>query len=545
MIYSSGRWHIDTARFELVRESRPVAVRPQVLDLLILLIENRERIVSKSEILNSIWKGRVVSEAALSSCIKAARQAIGDDGSLQQCIRTVHGRGFRFIAAIAIAKDGEDTSAPPADTLDGAGLASVSVPQEATKLPGPSLSAPHLPRPDKPSLVVLPFTNLSGTAETDRLTDALTEDVITDLSRNGWLFVIGRNSSFAYRGRELPSRTVSAELGVRYIVEGSVRKTGDRVRVAAQLVDADTGMQEWGHRYDRPLSDLFEVLDEITRAIVASLGSELRRAEGKRARRADPATLDAWGLLHRGMAISWSTFNARTNAEAEELYRRAMEIAPEDPRAHAFLATCLAMKATNGWSLDVRAIRKEAWVEAQRALDSAPDDPVVLGQIGHLNSCLNHPDVGLRLLERSIELDPNNAFSIGMRAYALTALGRAEEAIAAVEEVRRRSPRDPSVHWYLAMLAWANLQLERFDDCARAAKESVAHYNGWQPPWVTLAVALVALGDLEAARAAAATGRRIAPTVPRWGYEEFFRYHSRDAEQADRVGALLREAWEG
>lgn len=515
--YRFGDFELDPAVRELRRCGSSVPLEPKAFDLLCYLIENRHRTVGKDEMLEVLWPRMVVSDASLTTCIRKARKAVGDSSEAQSVIRTSQRRGYRFVAPL------------------------LSVETEGPRPPVENTARPQ--RPEEFSLVVLPFSNLGGTPETEMLADGLTEDVITDISRNGWLFVIARNSSFAYKGRDVSSRTVADELGVRYIVEGSVRQLGNRIRVAAQLVDADTGMQEWAHRYDRPLTDLFDVQDEITRAIVASLGSELRRAEGRRARRADPAALDAWGLIHRGMAISWSTFNAQTNAEAEKLYRRAIEIAPDNPRAHAFLACSLAMKAVNGWSTNVRADRKEAWVEAQRALDAASDDPIVLGQLGHLNACLDHPDVGLRLLDLSIELDPNNAFSIGMRAYALTALGRAEEAIAAVEDVRRRSPRDPSVHWYLAMLAWAFLQLERFDDCAKAAKESIAHYNGWQPPWITLAVALAAQRDVDEAARAIAAGRRIAPAVPRWGYEAFFRYHSRDEAQAERAAALLREAW--
>jgi predicted Zn-dependent protease len=201
------------------------------------------------------------------------------------------------------------------------------------------------------------------------------------------------------------------------------------------------------------------------------------------------------------------------------------------------------MKATNGWSADQRADRREAWIEAQRAMDAAPDDPIVLGQLGHLHTCLGRPDQALRLLERSIELDPNNAFSIGVSAFALTALGRADDAILAVQDVQRRSPRDPGAHWYLAMLAWAYLQLERFDECVKAARASIDLYNGWHAPWITLAAALAAGGEIDAAQSAAATGRRMAPDVPRFGFEGFFRYISRDKSQATRLVEHLQKAW--
>ncbi len=373
--------------------------------------------------------------------------------------------------------------------------------------------------------------------------ERLTEDIITDLSRNGWLFVIARNSSFSYKDHSFSTRQVAHELGVRYLVEGTVRHLGERLRISAQLVDADSGTQEWSQRYDCPLSDLFEVQEEIVQGIVASLGSQLRRAEGRRARRTDPDALDAWGLVHRGMAISWSTFNQRSNEEAERLYRRAVHLAPDDARAHAFLAACLAMKVTNGWSEEPRRDFDEAWERARKALDVAPDDPIVLGQVGHAHSALREPEKALRLLRRSIDLDPNGAFSIGVMSYALTATGQAEEAIAAVDDVMRRSPRDPAAHWYLAMAAWAYLQLEQYDDCVQRCRESLDHYDGWQPPWITLAVALAMGGHVDDARVAIRDSRRLAVDLPLAGYQDFLHYIARDRSQSEKWGTALARVW--
>lgn len=511
---------LDAAARELYRAGKAVATEPRVFDLLLYLIENRERTVSKDELLDTLWAGTIVTEASLTRCVMKARKAVGDSAGERAVIRTVPRRGYRFVAELKnVAEEG------------GEGSASVTPPP------------PRLERPSAPSVVVLPFTSHGGEM-TEMLADGLTEDIMADLSQNGWLFVIARNSSFSYKGQTVPSQQIAEELGVRYLVEGSVRQAGDRLRVQAELVDADSGMQEWSQRYDRPVSDLFAVQDDITHGIVASLGSEIRRAESKRARRADPDSLDAWGLVHRGIAVSWSTFNAETNLEAEKLYRRAIELSPDDARAHAFLATSLAMKVTNGWSDDIRGERKEAWTEGQRALDLNPDDPMVLGQLGHLNTCLLHPEAALHLLDRSVELDPNNAFSIAIRAFALTAMKRPEEAVLAVEQAMRRSPRDPAVHWFLAMKSWAYLQLEQFEDCAETARKSISAYNGWQPPWITLGLALAALGEFKEARHAIKHGRRAESGVPRWGFQDFFRYVARDDEQGEDFAILLERVWE-
>ena len=508
-------FQLDGATRELRREGQPVAIEPKAFDLLLCLAENRHRAMSKDELLERLWPRMVVAETSLTRCVMKARKAVGDTPDHQAVIKTIQRRGYRFVAEL--------TDEPPAASV-----------QAVRHNP---------PRPDKPSLVVLPFVNASGDVETATLADGLTEDIINDLSRNGWLFVIGRNSSFSYKGQTVASQQVAEELGVRYLVEGTVRRAGQRLRVTAQLVDADTGTQEWSERYDRQLVELFDVQDEIAAGIVASLGSELRRAEGRRARATDPEALDAWGLVHRGMAVSWATFNKRSNLEAEQLYRRAVTIAPDDPRGHAFLANCLAMKLTNGWSSDPAQDHREAWREVRQAMDLAPDDPVVLGQVGHAHSCLYDPETAVRILRRSIELDPNSAFSIGVLGYALTATARAEEALTSVNDAMRRSPRDPSVHWYLSMSAWAKLQLENFEASAAQCEAAIAHYDGWQPPWITLGVAKAALGDREAATAAIKQGRRLEADIPLFGYQDFFRYMSRDEAQGNQVAELLAKIW--
>ena len=513
-VYRFTEFELDPGTRELRCSGQAVPLEPKAFDLLVCLIENRERALSKDELLEALWPRMVVAETSLTRCIMKARKAVGDDSERQAVIKTIQRRGYRFVADLSP----EPVAAPtPAKT--------------------------HPARPDKPSLVVLPFANPGDDTDTEFLADGLTEDIITDLSRNGWLFVIARNSSFSYKGQPVSSQQVAAELGVRYLVEGSVRRAGDRLRIAVQLVDADTGTQEWSERYDRPVTDLFAVQDEIAQGVVASLGSELRRAEGRRARRTDPEALDAWGLVHRGMAISWSAFNSASNREAEGLYRRAVAMAPEDPRAHAFLANCLAMKLVNGWSDDPKADHGEAWQEVRRALDLAPDDPIVLGQVGHAHTCLLDPQTAVRLLTRSIELDPNGAFSIGVLAYALTACGRAEEALAATADVMRRSPRDPSANWYLAMGAWAHLQLEQFEACRAQCQAAIDHYDGWQPPWITLGVARRLLGDTAGAVQAIKYGRRLAREIPLSGYQDFFRFMARDDAQGGRVAEVLAGIW--
>jgi tetratricopeptide (TPR) repeat protein len=327
------------------------------------------------------------------------------------------------------------------------------------------------------------------------------------------------------------------------MTEGMVRKVADRMRVAVHLVDAGSETQRWSERYDQPVSDGLSICGQLAKEIATALGSELRRAEGERSRGADPKRLDAWGLVHRGMAVSWSTFNQRSNSEAEQYYRQAIDLLPEDARAHAFLANCLAMKCVNGWSMNFEADESEAWLEVRKAMDLASGDPIVLGQLGHAHSCLGKPEQGVRLLERAIALDPNAAANLGLISFSLITTGRPTEAVQRIEDILRRSPHDPAANWFYANSGWAYLQMEEFKRCEEACLASIAFYDGWQAPWATLGIAREALGDHEGAVSAVRTCRYLAPHIPLSGYEAYFRFISKNADQGDAFANMLRSIW--
>src|SRR5690606_10532356 len=249
MRFQFGDCLLDTDRRELTRASTAVPVGPQVFDLLLHLVANRERVVSKDDLLEAVWHGRIVSESTLTSHINAARTAIGDSGQEQKLIRTVARKGFRFVAEVR------------------------EVGSE------PEIEAAPLALPDKPSIAVLPFVNMSGDAAQDYFADGMVEDIITALSHVRWLFVIARNSSFSYRGRPCDMKQIGRELGVRYLLEGSDRKAADRVRITGQLIDAETGGHLWAERYEGTLGDVFELQDRITESVVGAIVQELERAE--------------------------------------------------------------------------------------------------------------------------------------------------------------------------------------------------------------------------------------------------------------------------
>jgi TolB-like protein len=256
---------LDTDRRELHRGPMPVAVEPQVFDLLTYLVQNRDHVVSKADLIAAVWGGRIVSESTLTSRINAVRKAIGDSGEQQKLIRTLIHKGFRFVADVRV-RSGEDVR-PPVD------------------LPEAEPPHPPLPLPDEPAIAVLPFANRSADPKHRYFADGISEDIVTALSKLRWFFVVAHNSSIAYKGKSIPMRQIAEELGVDYLVEGSVRKIGGRVRVAAQLGDAATGSQLWVGRYDRELADVFAVQDEITEAIVAGIEPKVFAAETLRVRR--------------------------------------------------------------------------------------------------------------------------------------------------------------------------------------------------------------------------------------------------------------------
>ena len=258
---------LDTDKRELRRGADPVSITPQVFDLLEYLIRNRDRVVSKDDLIAAIWRGRIVSDAAVTTRINAARNAIGDNGEVQRLIKTLPRKGFRFVGAVR----GEQAPGHSPGV------------ERSVETPRPALTIP-----DKPSIAVLPFANLSSDPEQDYFADGIVEDIITELSRFSELFVIARNSSFQYKGKAIDVRQVGRELGVRYVLEGSVRRGSDRIRISAQFIDAATGAHRWAERYDRALEGVFAVQDEVVRTIVAILAAHVRMAKTERTRTKPP-----------------------------------------------------------------------------------------------------------------------------------------------------------------------------------------------------------------------------------------------------------------
>ncbi len=423
MRFVFGEWELDTGLYELRQNGRPQKVEPQVYDLLRFLVSNSDRVVGKDEIVEEIWGGRIVTESTISTCLKAARQAVGDDGRAQRLIKTVHGRGFRFIGDVSVTGD-------PTSHTGTAGN------------PAPDIAAqtderPTRPTADKPVLAVLPFDNLSADVD-EYFADGLTEDIITNLSRFRDLLVIARTSSFQFKGRAIDMIDAGRELGAGYIVEGSVRRAGGRVRITAQLIDAATGLHLWAEAYDRDMEDIFAVQDEVTRTIAATLGVKVQDAALQRALTKSPAELDAYDCVLRARRYT-SMLSAEMHAEARDLLEKAIELDPTNADAQALLANVYLAEyrfdtnprsdpvgraltvAQTATRLDPQSAYARCWLaivhffrgendmfeaEANRALNLNPNDPETLADIGHYLAFMGEFERGIELSKRAQQLNP-------------------------------------------------------------------------------------------------------------------------------------------
>jgi adenylate cyclase len=394
-----------------------------------------------------------------------------------------------------------------------------------------------LPLTDKSSIAVLPFQNISGDPEQEYFADGMVEEIITALSRIRWFFVIARNSTFTYKGRAVDVKQVGRELGVRYVLEGSVRKSGNRIRVTAQLVEAETGNHVWAERYDRDLADIFAVQDEITERVVAAIEPELYAAEQVRSQSKPPDSLDAWECVIRALSLIGQGTRDE-NTEAEALCRRAIAIAPGYGRAHSLLAWALLRRTT--WSGNLQVVVPEISAEARAALALDDRDPWAHFAQGNLLFRLRRFGESVRALRRALELNPNFALAHAYLGTSLAMQGAHQEAVDSAERALRLSPRDRSVGTY-ASAAMANVHFAagRYSDCVIWARNIIEKSPEWVPGHSVLTAALAMEGDLTAAVAARRTLLYLRPNFSlAWMMENL----AHTGELADRLCEGLRKA---
>jgi adenylate cyclase len=377
-----------------------------------------------------------------------------------------------------------------------------------------------LPLPDKPSIGVLPFTNMSGDAEHEYFADGIAEDIITGLSRLRWLFVIARNSSFAYKGRNVDARQVGRELGVRYILEGSVRKGGNRVRVTGQLVEAETGNHLWAERYDRASDDVFAIQDEITESVIGCIQPELYAAEHGRVKRKPPQNLDAWESFIRGMFL-YSQHSDKGTKEALDVLARAIELDHNYAQAHGLRAVCLAWRAFQGWE-DRDTAFAEVAEGANRAVACDPQEPwghLAQGFVAMVKRS-NADAVGA--FSRAINVSPNFAYAHGLLGSAHAAGGRPEQAIECIDHGVRLSPRDIFSDEYHLYYAFAYFQAGRYAEAASAALLGIQQRPD-HPILYAMAAASCGLGgETDKAKALVRQLTGLVPNALASDFEEFF-----------------------
>jgi TolB-like protein len=486
---------LDVDRRELRRGSAPIAVEPQVFDLLVYLVQNRERVVSKDDLIASIWGGRIVSDSTLTSRINAARRAVGDSGEDQKLIRTIARKGIRFVGAVRTQPNGVEpaqAAAPPPDE---------------SREP----SRPGLPLPDRPAIAVLPFINMSGDPEQEYFSDGISEDIITALSKLRWFFVIARNSSFIYKGKSVHMKQVAEELGVGYVVEGSVRKGGERVRITAQLNDVATGSHIWAERYDRDLADVFAVQDEITEAIVAAIEPQLYAAENFRARRKPPDSMDAWDLVMRALSHVWRV-TRQDNVVAQALLEKATAIDPGYGQAHGVLAASHTFSAHMGWA-EMATVAPVAERAALAAIHADSEDPWAHYALGCVYLFARRFDDSLAEFELALRLNPNFSLAQGYYGLTLSYCGRWEEADVAARRALRLSPRDPFSAIYHGIAAYARFVGRDYDEAMRLSREGIRQRGDFVGAHRVLTAAAGMAGEDAVAKLALSALRRAQPNI--------------------------------
>jgi TolB-like protein/class 3 adenylate cyclase len=661
-LYVFGNFVLDTGRRELRNGTDLVRVEPQVFDLLEHLIRHRDRVVTRDDLFGSIWKGRIVSDATLSSRISAARSAIGDTGAEQRMIRTLPRKGLRFVGTVReaagapsapsaadssetgesrkiaailatdiagysrlvgneedrtlarlrtlrsdlidpvisvhrgriVKRTGDGALVEFRSTVDAVRCAlevqtgmlerNVGVPEDrrielrmgihagdvveetdgdlmgdavnvAARLEGlcapgglvlsedayrqvrdriaeafvdlgeqtlkniprplrvfghaalpsgtgagPGTHASSLALPARPSIAVLPFQNMSSDPEQDYFADGIVEDITTRLSRIKWLFVIARNSAFTYKGRAVDIRQVARELGVRYVVEGSVRKAGTRMRITGQLIQAETGQHIWANHFDGELADIFELQDQVTSSLVAAIEPSLRQAEIERALHKPTEHLDAYDHYLRALPHFY-TLTQDGMGRAIALLEQAIAVDPAFALAKAFVARCYAWRNPQGWAPAPDLEKATAIRLGREALAEGGNDPSVLWMVGFVKWQLRVDfDGALDLYERSLAINPNCAPALTVRGWALAWAGRSDEAFPSLLQALRLSPLDPEAFFAMSALGSAYMLAGRFEEGLKWTTRALRERPGFAPALRFHAICLARLGRSREAR---------------------------------------------
>jgi TolB-like protein len=513
LIYRFENFALDTDRRELRRPDGLIAVEPQVFDLIEFLVRNRERVVSKEDLITGVWGGRVVSDSTLSSRITAVRQALRDDGDAQRLLRTIPRKGFRFV--------GEVTE------------------QSNDSYRARRLAERALPLPAKPSIAVLPFRNLSDDIAQEYFVDGIVEDITTALSQFSQLFVVARSSSFTYKGREVDVQQVGRQLGVRYVLEGSIRKAAGQVRIAVQLISTRSAVQLWAARFDGALDQIFDLQDRVTSGVVGVIAPKIEQIEIERAKRKPTGSLDAYDYYLHGLA-SFNQDTKEANDEALRLFGRAIELDPDFAAAYGMAALCYNARNWKHWMLDPRKEVAEAARLVNRAAELGRSDAVALSAAAMaLGLVVRDLDRAVVLLDRSLLLNPNLAASWVRSAWVRIFLGQFDLAIEHASRAMRLSPLDPLLVGMQTAIAFAHFCAGRYDQSAAWAEKAVAEQPTFAPAVRLLAASNASLDRLDEAAKALARAKEINAAVH---ISELRHFPFREPKYFARYAEALRKA---
>jgi adenylate cyclase len=482
--HEEGACFINSRDTNLIRELRRgvslIPIEPKVFDLLEYLIRNRDRVVSKDDLITTIWRGRIVSESALSTRINAVRKAVGDSGKHQRLIRTIPRKGIRFVGDVRQQQIQSDEA--------------------------PSGRAPHFPQ--KPSIAILAFSNMGGEPTDEHFADGIAEEITTVLGRVPRLFVIARNSSFAFKGMNTDVREIGGQLGVRYVLEGSVRRSGERLRVTAELIDCADGTQLWADRYERQVQDVFDIQDELTKEIVTALRIQLTDGEQASVWLRSTKNVEAWGYAMRGADHVWRG-TAADMLQARFYLERAAQCDPHYAKAVALIGLTHYFDVRFHYALSREDSERKASEFTSKALLLNPEEPYAVWMQALIQSLQGQFEDAVATMKRALAKSPGDANCwLGM-ARVLVNAGRAAEAEPAIRYAIRLNPFYPVN--YLAVLGDVLIQLGRSSEALTVFDEILRQQPNYISAHLHLAGLHGQLGDRMRARAAVAEVLRLDP----------------------------------
>jgi TolB-like protein len=498
IVYKFGPFRLDAEAELLFRGKEPIALGQRAVALLKVLVERAGAPVSKDALIEAVWSGHAIEGSNLTVQIAALRRVLQQESGGDRWIETLPRRGYRFIGP-AVTREGDR---PPV-------VAPKEANQSGAAVVADSASTPMVP--DIPSIAVLPFENLSGDAEQDYFADGVVEEIIMALSRFRHLFVIARNSSFIFKGRAVNVKQVGNELGVRYVLEGSIRKASNRVRISGQLIDAATGNHLWADRFDGALEDIFDLQDQIAASVVGAMTPNLEQAEIERSRHKPTESLDAYDLYLRGIAtVNRATRQA--NAEALRLFYEAIKLDPDFASPYGMAAWCYAWRKIDGWVADREAEIAETALLARRAVELGKDDAIALSMGGFaLAFIVGDVEDGAQFTDQALVLNPNLAVALLLSGWVQSFVGDPEIALDRSVRAMRLSPRDPFAFMGYTMIGFSHFLAGRYDEASSWAEKGLRENPNWAAGARVVSASHALAGRIELAQKTIGRLREIDP----------------------------------